>query len=145
GSLEAVPGSVIQPAVIGARDAALLDSAVEQRSASVGAVVLDEPDVPTLVLEEHQVLAQHADKLRRILVRQLLGDGDRMPVAPQQLTRRRAGADLRQHLVLFLRQRHASTSCQACSVKRRIAWSGRRDGAASSSPRANNFGRELLM
>ena len=43
------------------------------------------PDVAALVLEEHQVLAQHADELGRALVGQLLGDADREPVAAEQL------------------------------------------------------------
>ena len=68
------------------------------------AVVGDQADIPALIFEKDEVFAQDADELRGLLVGQFAGDGDRVPVAAEQLARRCARPDARQQLVLFLRQ-----------------------------------------
>ena len=82
-ALQAVALRVVEPAVVGASDAALFDPAVEQRCAAVSTVVLNQTDVPALVLEEHQVLAQDADELGRTLLREVPHRRNRHPIAPQ--------------------------------------------------------------
>ena len=49
--LQAISSRVVEPAVVRAGDAALLDASVEQRGAPVDAMVRDEPGVAALVLE----------------------------------------------------------------------------------------------
>src|SRR5437773_247756 len=93
-SLQAVALDVVKPAVIGAGDAAFLNSAIEERCAAMRAVVLDGADASALVLEEHQVLAEQADMSRGLLVRQLRGRRHRLPVAPQELAHRRTWSHL---------------------------------------------------
>src|SRR5207244_503024 len=50
GGLEAVAGGVVEPAMVGAGDSALLDPTVEERRAAVRTVVREQSDVATLVL-----------------------------------------------------------------------------------------------
>src|SRR5581483_4786804 len=91
-ALETTARGIVEPAVIGAGDAALLDSAVEQRGASVGAMVGDKTHPPTLILEENEILAEDADEFRRLLVRQLGHEADWLPVAAEQFSARGAGS-----------------------------------------------------
>ena len=65
------------------------------------AVVANQPGPPGLVAEQDEVLAHDADELRGMLVVELLGDGDGVPVAAQQLARGRAGANASQQFVFF--------------------------------------------
>jgi hypothetical protein len=58
--------------MISTGDAALLDPAVEERSAAMGAVIAQQPHTPTFVLEEHQVFAQEANELGGRLVGEVL-------------------------------------------------------------------------
>ena len=60
---QAVAAGVVQPAVIGAGDAALLDPSIQERGAAVGAMVSEQADVAALVAEEDQVLAQQPHEL----------------------------------------------------------------------------------
>src|SRR5712692_5241242 len=55
--LEDVAAGVVQPAVISAGDASLLDATIEQRSAAVGAVIPKQANAAELITEEHQVFA----------------------------------------------------------------------------------------
>jgi len=68
-----------------------------------------EPDVSAFVLEEDEILTQHAYEVSGLLIGELMHHRDRVPVPPQQLAGRRARTDSRQQLVLFVRQ-HPVTS-----------------------------------
>ena len=102
GGLENVAFAVVEPAVVGAGDAALLDAPVDERRAAVRAVVGEQADATGLVLEEDEVLAEEADELRGVLVRELLRDGDGHPVPAEQVARGLAGADQRHEVVRLL-------------------------------------------
>ncbi len=99
--LEAAPGAVEFPAVVGAADAFFVDPAVGERRAPVRAALRHQAVAPFFVLEQRQVFAQDSDRLDRTFIRQIAGHRDRMPVAAQQLARRRAGPDLGQIGVFF--------------------------------------------
>ena len=73
----------------------------------MGAVVGEQAHVAALVLEEHQVLAQQPYVLGGVGLSQLLGKGDRVPVAKQQLDGLRARAHPDEQLVLFVCQHPA--------------------------------------
>ena len=75
---------VIEPAVIGAGDPALLHPAVQHRRSAVRAVVLDQTPPGRSGPEEHQVLLG-CGRIWWILGGQLLGHRDGVPVASQQL------------------------------------------------------------
>ena len=62
--LENVAFAVVEPAVVGAGDAALLDAPVDERRAAVRTVVGEQADAAGLVLEEDEILAEEADELR---------------------------------------------------------------------------------
>ena len=79
------------PAVIAAADAVLLDLAIIERGAAVAAAGVQQADAAVLVAEQHQVLAQRANLLRR--VGGVADEPDRMPVAAEQFAHRRAAHD----------------------------------------------------
>src|SRR5262249_14245679 len=54
-TFEALPFKVVEPAVIRAGDAALLDAAVGKRGAAVRAAVGEQPEAPALRAEKHQI------------------------------------------------------------------------------------------
>ena len=89
---------VVEPAVIAAADAALLDVAELQRGATMGAVLLEQAHASRLVPEQHQVLAQDPHRKRQLS--QLRGHGDSVPEAPQVLPRRRASRHVGEFRVL---------------------------------------------
>src|SRR5499427_3382162 len=73
------------------------------------AVPVQETIIAGLVPVEDEIFAQQAHGLRRLVV-QLGHGGDRHPVAPKQLSHRRASADLRQSAVLFVAQHRFESS-----------------------------------
>src|SRR6185295_1573518 len=89
GLLEAVAFHVEEPAVVAAADAAVLHPAVVERGPAMRAAGGHETGAPLSVAEEHQVLAQDAQRPRR--VGGVADQADRVPVATQQLAHRRAG------------------------------------------------------
>jgi hypothetical protein len=97
GRLEDASVDVEEPAVIAAADAALGDDAVLERRAAMGAVLVQEADVPREVAEDHQILAQDPDCQRQI--GQLRCHRDRMPEAAHVLAAGCAAADPRQLFV----------------------------------------------
>ena len=105
--LQAVARDVVEPAVVRAADAALLDVAVLQRRAAVGAVPADEAQLPREVPEQHQVLPQHPHRPGDVV--QLLLRANREPVAPQPLAARRAASHPRYVLVCASEGVHAET------------------------------------
>src|SRR5579884_3089981 len=91
--LEDVAAGVVEPAVVGAGDAPLLDAAVAEGGAPVSAVIGEQTHAALLVAEQHQVLPEQAHEARGLLIAQLVLHGDGVPVAAQQRAARGAGAD----------------------------------------------------
>src|SRR5436305_371377 len=83
--LQAIALGVIEPPVIRAGEAPLLDAAVEEGCAPMRAVVGEQTHVAALVFEEDQILPQHADVLRRRRVGNVREHSHRLPVAAKQL------------------------------------------------------------
>jgi hypothetical protein len=65
------------------------------------AVAVEQAVARPFVAEQHEVLAQHAHRLGRPLVRQLLGERHGVPVVSHQRAALRAGADAGDQLVLL--------------------------------------------
>src|SRR4029453_13581374 len=73
------------------------------------AVPVEETVSAGLIAVENEILAQQAHGFRRLVIQ--LGHGDDgHPVAPKQLSHRRASADLRQLPVLFVAQHRFGSS-----------------------------------
>src|ERR1043165_134275 len=99
--LEALAVGVELPAVVGAANAVGLERAVIERSGAVRAVIAEERPTSAAVAEEHQLFIQYFKSLLRLLGGDLGGGTDGVPVAPQEIARRRAGTDARHHFVVF--------------------------------------------
>ena len=110
GDVDALAGHVVFPAVIGAAQAGLLVAAEPQRHAAVGAEFVDQTIPAVAVAEGEQALGQdlHAHR-RAVILRQLLDHQRRQPVGAEHLAHGRAGAGLRQQVVLFF-AKHRLTS-----------------------------------
>src|SRR5579871_2717018 len=98
--LDALAGRVIEPAVIGATQPAWVRDAEQQTGPAVSTMGLHKAEAIAAVAEEHEVLAQEANRqgARR---GQLARGGDWVPIAPHQLTARCAGSHATPSLVLF--------------------------------------------
>jgi hypothetical protein len=107
GCFQAIATNIVEPAVIGTGNAAILDSAVGKRSAAMGAAILQKPHFAFSALEQHQVFAQNPYKLGRILSAYVRRDSNRMPIAAQQFSGRRTGANASEHFVFFSGQHFA--------------------------------------
>ena len=105
--------------MVRAADAALLDVAVFQGRAAVGAVLPDEAQAPLEIAEQHQVLAQHPHGPGDVV--QLLLRAHREPVAPQPLAARRAPPDARDVLVGASERIHPLTPVPR-SLSENVAW-----------------------
>ena len=68
GNLDALPGEIELPAVIGAAQAAFLVAPEPQRHAAMGAELVDQPIAPQAVAKRHQPLGQDLDAHRRAVV-----------------------------------------------------------------------------
>jgi hypothetical protein len=75
---------------------------------AVGAVAVEQAPAALVVAKEDEVLAEHAHRLQRALPHrriegriELVDQGDRLPIPPQQRAAGRAGADAGDQLVLF--------------------------------------------
>src|SRR5204862_2651893 len=75
----------------------------DQAGAPVRAVGADESELAASVAVQHEVLSQNPHLLGR-MARQLRRGSDRVPIAAEQPPHRRLGPDLRQSLVVLLRQ-----------------------------------------
>src|SRR5438874_1689182 len=89
------------PAVIRAADSLLVHAAKGKRRRPMRAVLANETVMLFFVAVEHQLFAQYFDGFDRLFVRELSGDAHRLPVAAQQLSRRRASLDAGQQFILF--------------------------------------------
>src|SRR5688572_2497828 len=74
--------------------------------------IMQETQFPLLALKQHQIFAEDPHEFDRILLRKILRDGDRLPVAAQQFPRRRSRTNARQHLIFF-RCQHLSSFSKA--------------------------------
>src|SRR6185437_13558602 len=82
GLLEAAAFGIEQPAVIAAADAALLDLAVVERGAAMGAARIKQPGTAFALAEEDQILAQGANGFGTR--RRIAAEADRVPIAAEQ-------------------------------------------------------------
>src|SRR5687768_11237567 len=64
-------------------------------------MITEQPDVSRLISKEDEVLSEQTNELRRMLVIELLGDGERQPVAAEQLAGGCARTDVREELVVL--------------------------------------------
>ena len=110
--LDALAGLVHHPAVVHAAQAVLLRYAIGEIDATVRAGALDEPQCAGLVLIEHQVLAEDAHRLGRLVVH-LRGGGDGVPVPPEQFAHRRTRHHTGKRFILLGSQHGPS-----CGLKR---------------------------
>jgi hypothetical protein len=103
GHIDAGAGRVELPAVVDAAQTGLFVASEEQRCAAVGTGLREESDLAVRVAECDEVLAEEAYAERRaVRLRHFARQQRRCPVAAQQVAHHRAGADLREELVLFL-------------------------------------------
>ena len=72
------------------------------------AAIADQTYPAQLVAKQHQVFAEQPHEARRLFGRQLLGNGDRVPVASKELAPGRAWANPGQKFIFFLGQHDAS-------------------------------------
>jgi hypothetical protein len=112
-----------EPAVVGAADAVRLDHPVREGGAPVRARLLDDAVPAGRGLVDGEVLAEQAGVLDRELL-ELPSEGDRVPVAAQQLAHRRAGVEGGQ-LVVLLGGQHPSVSSSSWRCGRAPAGPGR--------------------
>jgi hypothetical protein len=105
--IDALPGSVELPAVIGTANAVEFGDAVGKRCAAMRTQLGDQAEFSAAIAEEHEVFAEETDAFgpRRL---QVFRRGDRVPIAAQQRAHRRSRADAGQAFVLFSRD-HRST------------------------------------
>src|SRR5437763_12438974 len=94
---EALASGVVEPAVIAAADAALLDLTPFERRAAMRAMRVERADPALLVPEDDDLLAQQLFLARQIL--QLFREADRLPIAAQQLAHRAARLDTGQLVI----------------------------------------------
>ena len=107
--VDALPGHIIFPAVIGAAQAVLLVAAEPQRHAAMGAEFVHQAEPALRVAKRDQPLAEQLHPHRRtVRPRQFLRHQRRDPVAAKQLAHRRAGAGAAHIFVLFVRDHFGS-------------------------------------
>src|SRR5438105_2479815 len=92
--------------MVNAAEPAILAAAVAEVGPAVRAVQPEQARPSLIVAEQHQVLAQVADGQRRAAHRQLLEQGDRQPVATEQLARGGAAIGLGEEVVGYGSRRH---------------------------------------
>ena len=121
--LDALAGVVVLPAVVRAAQPVLLVAAEPQRHAAVRAELIGQRIAALRVAPGEQPLGEELDAHRRAFVlRQLRGQQRGLPVQPEHLAHRRAGAGLGEEVVLFFpKHRRLPDRCAALvRLKRRI-------------------------
>src|SRR3984885_1712514 len=98
--VQALPIAAKLPAVARAADACLGRDAVSERGATMRTKLGDQPEPTLPVLEENEIFAEQPHALCPF-VRHFHCSGDRLPVAPQQITSRRSRSNACQHVVLL--------------------------------------------
>ena len=102
GDVDALAGHVVFPAMVRTAQAGLFVAAEPERHAAMGAELVDQSIPALAVAEGKQPLREHLHPHRRaVVLRQLLDHERRDPVGAKHLAHRRAGAGLRQQVVLF--------------------------------------------
>jgi len=102
--LQALPVPVVEPPVIEAAQAALLESAEREVDASVRAEPADQSVATVGRAEQDEVLPEQPDRLDRPLLGHLGDQRDRLPVRPEQTAAGRAGPGPGDQLVVLARQ-----------------------------------------
>ena len=102
--LQALAADVEQPAVEGAAQAAVLQPAKGEIGAAMRTGAADQAVAALAVLEDDEVLAEQPHRLDRPVAGELVDQRRRLPVAPHQRARGRAGSDAGDEIVLFLAQ-----------------------------------------
>src|SRR5581483_937686 len=117
GSFEAVAVMVVEPTMVQASEAALLDPAIRERGAAVAAVLTQEAGPTRRIPEEHEVLPKdlHPERVGGTggfsILPEICRALHREPVAAKDLTRGRPGPDADEFLFLaILEHQHASCS-----------------------------------
>ena len=90
-----------QPAVIITAQTAILDDTIGKICTAMATLPIDQPDFALPIAVENQVFAENSHWLQRIVF-EFSDRGDRVPVAAQQVTHRRARPNLGKALVLGL-------------------------------------------
>ena len=102
--LQASALDVEQPAVEGAAQAAVLQPAEGEVGAAMRAGALHQPVAASVVAEQHQALAEQANRLDRTVAGKLVDQRRRLPIAPHQVAGRRARAGPGDQVVLLCAQ-----------------------------------------
>ena len=101
GSVEALPFGIEQPAVEQAAQAAILQTTECKVGTPVRTVAVQQSQASIRTSEQNQVVTQDAHGLYRTNALQLGSQRHRLPIAAQQLPRRRARPDPGQQIVLL--------------------------------------------
>lgn len=104
GGLEAPAVHVVEPAVVHAAEAAVLDPSVAQVCGSMRAVQIEQADSPVRIAEHDQVFAEQPQRDRRPARWEFLTERGWLPVASEQLATGSPRASLGQQVILFLRE-----------------------------------------
>ena len=117
--LEALAGDVVLPAVVRAPQAAFLVAGEPQGDAAMRAELVQQPVAPVGVAKGDQPLGEqlHPDR-RAVVLRQLLGEKRRNPVAAEQPAPRGPGASLGEQVVLFLPEHVPHSGCNGLTYER---------------------------
>src|SRR5215472_5714549 len=95
--VEALARSIVDPAVVAAADAALLDLTPFQRRSPVRAMRIERADATLLVAEQHDLLAEELFFPRQVL--QLFGEAGGLPIPAQEFAHRATRLDGRQLVI----------------------------------------------
>ena len=99
--LQAPALDVEQPAVERAAQSTLLQPAKGEIGPAVRTCALEQAVAALVVSEQHEVFAEKANGFDRPLVRQLVEERRRLPIAPHQLACGRAGAGAGDEIILL--------------------------------------------
>src|SRR5689334_16527696 len=100
-SFEALAVDIEQPAVKCAAQAAVLEPSVCEISAAVRATACDQSVTAALVPEDDKVFTQQTHRFDRTIAGQFIDQCRRLPIAPQQASRRCAGTGPGNEIVLL--------------------------------------------
>ena len=111
GPLDALAGTIVQPAVIGAAKRLALDEPVEQRRSAVRAPLLHEQRRAGTWSRQDKILAQQPD-FQRLVDFKFRRECHRMPVTPQKFAAGCSGPDFGKQIVCFLVQHEILLACR---------------------------------
>ena len=99
--LEALAGSIEQPTVKGAAQAAVFKPAEGKIRPAVAAMPPQKTVAAILVPKHDQVLTEETNRTQRAFAVEFLGQGNGLPIVSMNCASRRARTDLRDQLILF--------------------------------------------